>query len=508
MNQFFRPSYLVSRVTLCSLLLVFMTGCSFVSRDPAASGKQEIPQGCLDPKEGDERKIQLENGIRGRVKFIGVPEDLSTIPDKMSEYKIPALSLAVIEGGEIAWADLYRDTTFTKEQQPDCNSIFQAASLSKPVTFLAALRMHAAGDIDMDDDIRKYLKAYTLPEGKQTAEYPVTFRNIFSHTSGITAGGYMGYPKDQVFPSDPDVLTGGEGVNSPAISVVSVPNEVLAYSGGAYTLAEVALQDLYGEEFSKIMKKWILDPVGMSRSEFTQPLPESEYDRVAKGHLSSGEMVAGGWHHHPEQAAAGLWSNSVDMAKFLIEIYKGYQGQSTVFSQDDIEMMLDHERDGLAYGFIVNRTDDDIAITHYGGNTGYRTGMTISLVSGNGLVYLINSDNGGTLGNELLLSASQVYRWEHFKQISFQQKQVAATVLKDLVGKYRWDGQIDLTVAFDEKEGRIVVYFPNGDAYALTPVEGEELDFVHSGTGVQLAFTQSDAGRSFTLYGRTAVEVE
>ena len=63
-----------------------------------------------------------------------------------------------------------------------------------------------------------------------------------------------------------------------------------------------------------------------------------------------------------------------------------------------------------------------IAITHYGGNAGYRTGMTIDLTTGNGLVYLTNSDNGGSLGNELLLSASQVYSWQHFKQTNATRK--------------------------------------------------------------------------------------
>jgi hypothetical protein len=45
-----------------------------------------------------------------------------------------------------------------------------------------------------------------------------------------------------------------KGVNTPAIQV-SAPNEMLAYSGGAYTLAELALQDIHGDEFSNIMRK-------------------------------------------------------------------------------------------------------------------------------------------------------------------------------------------------------------------------------------------------------------
>ena len=184
-----------------------------------------------------------------------------------------------------------------------------------------------------------------------------------------------------------------------------------------------------------------------------------------------------------------------------------YQGNSSIFSQSDIKSIISQERDGHVYGFLLNRSGDDISITHYGGNAGYRTGMTISLTSGNGLVYLINSDNGGALGNELFLSASQVYDWKQFKQTSVQRKQVAPEVLKELSGKYKWNDQIDLSITFDESNNTVSLYFPNGDEYKLVPIIGEELDFIHPNTGVEVSFLKKDGFQSFTLYGQTAVKL-
>ena len=458
--------------------------------------------------ETEDRRIQLENGIRGKVKFLEESEPYSSITDKMIAYKIPALSLAVIKKGEIEWSEIYQNPNFSGEQKLDSTSVFQAASLSKPVTFLAALRMYAAGQIELDKNIQEYLKDFKLPEGKQTAENPVTFRNIFSHTSGINPGGYQGYARSRPMPSDLDILLGHESANTPAIEIVSTPGETLAYSGGAYTLAELALQDFYNDEFSNIMQKWILEPAEMNFSEFTQPFPASDSSRVAKGYTSSGEVVEGGWRNYPEQAAAGLWSNAADMAKFLIEIYNAYQGKNSVFSQDDIKSILSHERDGHIYGFIVNRSEDDISITHYGGNAGYRTGMTISLTSGNGLVYLTNSDNGGLLGNELLLSASQIYEWQHFKQVNVYRDKVSPEILKGLAGKYMWNNQIPLSITFDEDNKRISLIFPNGDEYKLTPIRGDELNFIHPNTGVEVTFSEKDDFQSFTLYEQSAVKLE
>ena len=498
---------LATKLFLYSIVLSFLASCSLPTQDSNDASTQNDRTDCISLEGSAERKIQLENGIRGQVKFLGEPETFSSIADEMSAYDIPAVSLAVIDQGKIEWAGIYQNAKFSEEQELDCTSIFQAASLSKPVTFLAAVRMHAAGEIDLDENIETYLKDFALPQGKQTTENPVTLRNIFAHTSGITPGGYQGYARDLDVPSDPDILRGSDGVNSPAIEVVTPPNETLAYSGGAYTLAELALQDLYNDEFSNIMKEWILEPVGMKYSEFTQPLPASKSNQVAKGHTPSGDVLDGGWRNHPEQAAAGLWSNATDMAQFLIEIYRAYHGKSSIFSQTDIQSIVSQERNGQAFGFILNQSGDDIAITHYGGNAGYRTGMTISLTNGNGLVYLINSDNGGALGNELLLSASEVYNWQHFKQTTASRRQVSPNELERLSGEYKWNDQVDLSIRYDESEKLIALIFPNGDEYKLTPIIGDELHFIHPNTGVEVAFLRKDDFKSFTLYGQTAVKI-
>jgi CubicO group peptidase (beta-lactamase class C family) len=495
---------LVDKLFFMALILICVSSCSAQRKEYHHSSSHLKQAGCSIPKESIDGKVQLENGIREQVKFLGEPEMFSTITHRMSEYKIPAVSLTVIKQGKIDWTDIYHNADFSAESSLDCNSLFQAASLSKPVTFLATVRMQAAGKIDLDKNIQSYLKDFVLPNGKQTADNPVTLRNIFSHTSGITPGGYQGYLSSLTLPSDIDILVGRGEANTPAIAVVAPPNEILAYSGGAYTLAEVALQDRFNDEFARIMQKWILDPVGMKHSDFTQPLLATKHKQLAKGYTHSGKVLEGGWRNHPEQAAAGLWSNSADMAKFLIEIYKAYQGGRSIFSQADIKSLISDERDGDIYGFRVDRLGDDIAITHYGGNAGYRTGMTINLATGDGLVYLINSDNGGELGDALLLSAAQVYNWKSFKQTIVYRKHLDGDVLRALSGSYKWNNQIDLSIRFDEISNRLSLFFPNGDEYKLTPIVGDQLEFIHSKSGINVNFSNKGSVQSFYLYGKLA----
>lgn len=445
----------------------------------------------------------LDSGMRGRVKFVGEPERLYSIQNKMTEYGIPEMSLTVINGGVIETSQNYPIPVEANQ----CNRLFQAASLSKPVTVMAAMRMQTSGEIDLDRDIQDYLRNFSLPEGAQTNTDRVTLRNVFTHTSGITPGGYQGYARSTVMPSDVDILRGAEGVNSARIEVISKPNQYMAYSGGGYTLAELALQDHFDESFEKLMNDWLLDPIGMADSEFSQPLHVDKYQRVAMGHAASGDSIDGGWHNYPEQAAAGLWSTSHDLAKFMIEIYRAYHGESTIFSQELINQMLEEERDRSVYGFIVDRSNDGLSITHYGGNAGYRTGMTIDLVTGNGLVYLTNSDNGGNLGNELLLSAAQVYGWNQFAQVEVERATVETEILASLAGDYKWNGEVDVRIAYDSEAQQLSLFFPNGDEYRLDAIVGENLDFVHASTGVQLSFLSEYDYQTFTLYGRNAERV-
>lgn len=458
-------------------------------------------------KSQNTQKYELENGIRNKVKFINETETFSSIQAAMKAHQIPSLSLAIIKQGEIDWAETYQNENFQNLQPIDNSTLFQTASLSKPITFLAALRMHSAGKIDLDANIQGYLKNYVLPKGKQTEDNPVTFRNIFSHTSGIGPVVYLGYDRNAKMPSDLDILKGINGSNTKPIAVIHTPNEILSYSGSGYTLAELALQDTFDATFSEVMQQWILDPAGMTQSTFSQPMPASKESQVAKAYTFSGEEVEGGWKNHPEQAAAGLWSNATELAQFLVEIYKAYQGKDAIFSQSDIKGILNDERDGHVYGFIVDKTNNEISITHYGGNEGYRTGMTINLDTGNGLVYLINSDNGIPLGNALLLSASQVYGWSHFGQLEYTSIQVAPETLKNLVGDYLWNNQTQVPIKYLEKENQIALYFPNGDEYKLTPIKGEAMDFVHANSGVKISFSKSNGFKTFSLYGAEAVKI-
>ena len=88
------------------------------------------------------------------------------------------------------------------------------------------------------------------------------------------------------------------------------------------------LVDVTGEPYPELLRRLVLEPVGMRDSTFEQPLPQRLYEQAASGHHLYGSRIAGRWHVYPEMAAAGLWTTPSDLARFAIEMQRAQRGES------------------------------------------------------------------------------------------------------------------------------------------------------------------------------------
>ena len=95
-----------------------------------------------------------------------------------------------------------------------------------------------------------------------------------------------------------------------------VPGSRWRYSGGGYTIAQLAMSDTLGQAFPDLMRTLCLAPAGMSLSTYEQPLPASRLAQAAAGYRGDGSPVPGKRHVYPEMAAAGLWTTAGDLARF------------------------------------------------------------------------------------------------------------------------------------------------------------------------------------------------
>ena len=170
--------------------------------------------------------------------------------------------------------------------------------------------------------------SWKLPENQFTKEKKVTLRGLLSHTAGVTVSGFGGYAVDQPVPTLLQILDGVKPANSQPIRVDTVPGTTWRYSGGGFLVVQQLLIDVTGEPFPDLMRRMVLQKVGMTDSTFELPLPQKLAVRAARGHSESGEKVKGDWHIYPEMAAGGMWTTPSDLARLVIELQRSKASKS------------------------------------------------------------------------------------------------------------------------------------------------------------------------------------
>ena len=445
----------------------------------------------------------VENGLLKAVQFGASDKRAYSIQERMKHYGVPGVSVAVVDDGRLDWAAGY-GTTVAGGQEVTSSTLFQAASIAKPFVAVAAMRMRDEAIIDLDASIQDYLTDYVLPAGKQTMANPVTFRNLLSHTSGVTPGGYPGYARGERLPTDLQILRGQRPANTSAIGVPTAPGTTVAYSGGGYTLVEVAMQNIFDVPFEQVMSEWVLSPLGLQRSTYEQPLRVDLEPNAAYGHLRNGTAVPGGWRNHPEQAAAGLWSTAGDIARLAIAIRSAYQTGSAFLSGSAARELLTEQLDGEAIGLIVQGDQNTRSFSHAGGNQGYRAFMIMYLSSGDGAVVMVNSDAGWNLLQEVLRAVSDRYAWPDYKPQVVEVYDADPGSLERFTGVYEFDAgnglKITDEISLDPSSGEFAITFPNGDRYVLTAVGPR--DFIHPETGVTVSFDRRPGSEDLIVYGQ------
>ena len=280
------------------------------------------------------------------------------ISARMKERQISGVALAVIKDGKIVREQAYgfRDEAHTLPVTPA--TLFQAASVSKPIAALAALHLVEQGRVSLDEDINSKLRSWHIPENRFTKDHPVTLRLILCHGAGLTGSFFPGYAVGAPIPSLPEILDGQPPANTPPVRVDQVPGSQWRYSGGGYLVMQQMIIDVTGKSFADYTEGAVLKPLGMSSSTFVQPLPESWARRAATGYADAPRRpVDGRWHVMPELAAGGLWTTAGDLARFLIAIQHSVAGISNpVISQSMTRQMLTKQEGDSGLGFMLGGT--------------------------------------------------------------------------------------------------------------------------------------------------------
>jgi CubicO group peptidase (beta-lactamase class C family) len=301
-------------------------------------------------------------------------------------------------------------------QAVDAETLFQAASISKPVTAMAVLRMVQDGRIGLDQNVNEILRSWKLPENGLTTSKKATIRGILSHTAGVTVGGFPGYRDGDPLPTLIQILDGVAPANTPPIVVDIEPGNVSRYSGGGYTVLHLLVVEQTGRSFPDALKGTVFEPLEMTQSTFEQPLPQRLSGNVAQGHDRAGEVVAGGWHVYPEIAPDGLWSTPRDLARFALEVARSLRGESNrVLDQERTRLMVTRQLAGpdrgFGLGFEVNGSEESFRFRFDGSNRGYRCRLVFYPNLGAGAIIMTNGGRGDEVIVDLMQQLRSDYAW-------------------------------------------------------------------------------------------------
>ena len=356
----------------------------------------------------------------------GVQEDSTggyfdhlSLDELMEELGVPGVSIAVIKDYEIHWAKGYGVADVETGAPVDENTVFQAASISKPVAAMAVMKAVQDGHFGLDDDINTILTSWKLPDSEFTKDRPVTPRMLTSHTSGLGDGfGFPGYKPDAPMPTLVQIMNGEAPSNVRDVFMERPPMTAMKYSGGGVTMMQLALSDALGQPFEVIAKEAVLNPVGMTQSTFEQPMSTERDKNAARAHNRVGNSMGAKWHVYPEQAAAGLWTTPTDLAKFAIEVQKTLNGEAgNVLDRTHMmEMVTPVGIGGFAVGFSIAREGEGWYFSHGGANWGFRCFLIAHKSNGYGMAVMTNAIRGGQVSRELQYRIGQAYEWDMFAE--------------------------------------------------------------------------------------------
>lgn len=408
---------------------------------------------CLPAQAQDAESIaRIERSLRPAVAIQGAKLETRTLAAEMARLNVPGVSVAVIRGGKIAWAKGY-GVTHANGAPVTPQTLFQAASISKPVAAMAALEMVEAGQLELDADINTVLTSWKLPPGP--SKRPATLRQLLSHTAGTTVSGFRGYAAGAQVPTLLQVLEGAAPANSGPVRIEGMPGDAWNYSGGGYTVVQQAMIDRSGRPFDALMEETVLKPLGMSDSSFAQPLPGALLARAALPHSENGKPTAGGAHTYPELAAAGMWTTPTDLAKFALALQRGAGGADGVLSPTMTSTMLRPVMNNYALGLQIDGKAPQHAFSHGGSNMGYQNTLYAYVARGDGAVVMTNGDAGAQLAQSVIRAIAAEYRWPSYQTVMRKAIALPAATRAKLAGRYEIKDLGGFEIA--EREGKLMV---------------------------------------------------
>ena len=321
------------------------------------------------------------------------------LPELLAELHIPGAALVLLRGGLPAWSAQFGVRAAGQPEPVSADTVFEAASMSKPLFAYLVLQQVQAGRLDLDRPVMHYLPT-ELFKPAQPWQALITARLLLTHRSGLPN-----------WRSAADELSG-------SLRITSIPGQRFGYSGEGYFYLQRVLEHVTGLPLQALAAQQLFTPLAMQHSGFV--LSPALHANRARGHDEQGQPLPPS--DYPQaNAAYTLYTSATDYALFLAEMLNPDRSAAHSLNAQTLQQMLSHQtvaddrepmaRPGAAaglaahpavfwgLGWAINTTaaQGDIAY-HTGTNSsGFRNYCQFSPSRRSGLLLMCNGLSGNTL---------------------------------------------------------------------------------------------------------------
>ncbi len=364
---------------------------------PAAEAPRPVPAVGVIPD-----KVRLEAAV------------LPAVSRAMRARRIPSMAVALVSGDRIVWSGAEGNANLRVKTPASPTTVYLIASMSKTMVTMALLQQLDRGRFKLDDPVHDYLGDLRIRN--ESSRYPVTFRSLLTHTSGLpTDFGRHSVWEDPGPPSLEAYLAG-------ALRLRVRPMSRVIYSNLAYTLIGYLVEKLSGVPLKQYMRENVFLPCDMRDTAF-EPRPDMA-ERLAIPYIPTrqrGLFQPVDWVKADVWPAGIVYSTAQDMARWIMVnvnggLYKGRRLLSEATWREMTRRQFDrfagpinggwlNKSTGFGLTWWVSRKDGDTVIAHSGSVMGYTGFMAGNVDRRTGVVILTNGNKAHHRLYEVALAA-------------------------------------------------------------------------------------------------------